>query len=72
MSRLLAESARRLPEHLDLTERAAANWLQLVRSLSADSAADQHPLVHERSPARSPPRSFLTRMSNWTCIGHFI
>jgi len=30
MSRLLAESARRLPEHLDLTERAAANWLQLV------------------------------------------
>jgi len=48
MSRLLAESARRLPEHLDLTERAAANWLQLVRSLSADSAADQHPLVREQ------------------------
>jgi len=48
MSRLLAESARRLPDHLDLTERAGANWLQLVRSLSADSAADQHPLVREQ------------------------
>jgi AraC-like DNA-binding protein len=48
MSRLLAEPSPRLPDHLDLTERPAANWLQLVRSLSIRSAADQHPLVRER------------------------
>jgi AraC-like DNA-binding protein len=48
MSRLLAEPSRRLPDHLDLTESAGANWLQLVRSLSAESVADQHPLVCEQ------------------------
>jgi AraC-like DNA-binding protein len=48
MSRLLSESARQLPAHLDLTEQAGANWLRLVRSLSAESVAAQHPLVREQ------------------------
>lgn len=48
MSRLLAEPSRRLPDRLDLTERPGANWLQLVRSLSTQSVADQHPLVREQ------------------------
>jgi AraC-like DNA-binding protein len=48
MSRLLPEPPRRLPDHLDLTERAGANWVQLVRSLSTESVADQHPLVSEQ------------------------
>jgi AraC-like DNA-binding protein len=48
MSRLLSESARQLPAHLDLTEQAGANWLRLVRSLSAESVAAQHPLVCEQ------------------------
>jgi AraC-like DNA-binding protein len=48
MSRLLAEPSPRLPDRLDLTKRSAANWLQLVRSLSTQSLADQHPLVREQ------------------------
>jgi AraC-like DNA-binding protein len=48
ISRLLAQPSRRLPDRLDLTEQAGANWLQLVRSLSTQSAADQHPLVREQ------------------------
>jgi AraC-like DNA-binding protein len=48
MSRLLAKPAPRLPDHLDLTKQPAANWLQLVRSLSTQSVTDQHPLVRER------------------------
>jgi len=48
MSRLLGEAARRLPDHLDLTERAGANWMQLVRSLSAEAVADQHALVRDQ------------------------
>jgi AraC-like DNA-binding protein len=48
MSRLLAEPSRRLPDRLDVTERPGANWLQLVRSLSAQSVADQHPLVRDQ------------------------
>jgi AraC-like DNA-binding protein len=48
MSRLLAEPSPRLPDRLDLTKRPAANWLQLVRSLSTQSVADQHPLVREQ------------------------
>jgi AraC-like DNA-binding protein len=45
MSRLLAEPSPRLPDRVNLTEGPGANWLQLVRSLSTQSAADQHPLV---------------------------
>jgi AraC-like DNA-binding protein len=48
MSRLLDEPSCRLPDHLDLTERPAANWLRLVSSLSSQSVADQHPLVREQ------------------------
>jgi AraC-like DNA-binding protein len=48
MSRLLAEPARRLPDHLDMTDPAGANWLQLVRSLATESFADLHPLVGEQ------------------------
>ena len=48
MSRLLAEPARCLPDHLDLSEHAGAKWLQLVCSLAAESVADQHPLVREQ------------------------
>jgi AraC-like DNA-binding protein len=48
MSRLLAEPPRRLPDRLDLTERPGANWLQLVRSLSTQSLADQHQLVRDQ------------------------
>jgi AraC-like DNA-binding protein len=48
MSRLLGESARRLPDHLEMTERAGANWMQLVRSLSAEAVAGQHALVREQ------------------------
>jgi AraC-like DNA-binding protein len=47
IGRLLAEPSRRLPDRLNLTERPGANWLQLVRSLSTQSLADQHPLVRE-------------------------
>jgi AraC-like DNA-binding protein len=48
MSRLLAEPSPQLPDRLDLTGQFGANWLQLVRSLSAQSVCDQHPLVRER------------------------
>jgi AraC-like DNA-binding protein len=48
MLRLLAEPLPRLPERLDLTERPGANWLQLVRSMSIPSVAEQHPLVREQ------------------------
>ena len=58
MSRLLAESARRLPEHLDLTERAAANWLQLVRSLS---------LIRLRALAVRGGASFASRGTPHPC-----
>ncbi|MDX1876142.1 AraC family transcriptional regulator [Mycolicibacterium sp. 120266] len=46
--RLLAEPTGRLPDHVDLTERAGAAWVQLVRCLSGDMASEQHPLVHEQ------------------------
>jgi AraC-like DNA-binding protein len=48
ISRLLAEPPPRLPDRLDLTQQPAANWLRLVRSLSTQSVADQHPLVREQ------------------------
>lgn len=48
MLRLLAGPSPRLPARLDLTERPGANWLQLVRSLSIQSVAEQHPLVREQ------------------------
>ena len=48
MSRLLAEPSPRLPDRLDLAQRPAANWLQLVRSLSTQSVTDQHPLVRDQ------------------------
>jgi AraC-like DNA-binding protein len=48
MSRLLAEPSYRLPDRLDMTERPGANWLQLVRSLSTQSLADQHQLVRDQ------------------------
>ena len=48
MSRLLGEPSCRLPDHLDLTEQPGAKWLQLVRSLSTQSVADQHPLVRQQ------------------------
>ena len=48
MSRLLAEPSCRPPDRLDMTERPGANWLQLVRSLSTQSIADQHQLVRDQ------------------------
>ena len=48
MSRLLAEPSHRLPDRLKLIERPGASWLQLVRSLSTQSVADQHPLVRQQ------------------------
>lgn len=48
LSRLLAEPARRLPDHLDMTARAGASWLRLVRALATESVADQHPVVREQ------------------------
>jgi AraC-like DNA-binding protein len=48
MLRLLDEPSPQLPERLDLTKRPGASWLQLVRSLSIQSVADQHPLVREQ------------------------
>jgi AraC-like DNA-binding protein len=48
MSRLLAEPSCRLPDRLDLTGQPGANWLRLVRSLSTQSVADQHPMVRQQ------------------------